>query len=335
VFCSRNLVRIICLLALSTIFGQFNESQAQQPGFRMGALDLGGIQVVPAVKAGYKHISLNFNFPHGTIPWAYWFHRGALDFSVKNADLWIGAAAVTLEITPKFSLFVQAEANLRRDVNLELSEAPYDFFFTGGGTAPLHGESGNRLQWRELDTGAIWGLSKGAALVGGIKFDRLSLGITGPAREIVFFPGPEAHGGDLSVKLLIPYVGVQIRSSMFQASLVYSPLMWADMTLSLTESDDKGIPSAEEARFSFNRIGEFLEGAAEYNLTSSPGFHCGLWVRLTYVKAKGDASQQWSGFDSSTGGAFFGGFPESITDNAIGTLTRYSWAVGLSANLPF
>lgn len=325
----------VAFLCLALILGQSGLANAQSLPQQAvpGALYLGGVRVIPGVKVGYQRMSVNFNFPHAPIPWAYWFHRGGLDLSVKDANLWIGGAELTFGIAPAFSLVVEAEASANRPVQLSVTEAPYDFFFTSGGVNPLRRQSGHQFQWWQLDLYAVYGGS--LAVMGGFRIDRLTLGIRGANDENVFFPGPEMHGGDLLNKLWIPYLGLQFRSGAFRASVIYTPFAWADMDLKLTESDDKGVPSAESAKFTLKRNGYFLEGCADYSAASAFGVQLGAWGKASYLKIRGNANERWSGYDSSTGGAFFGGYPLAVSDDAQATLTRIAWSLGLSANLGF
>ena len=120
----------------------------------LSSFDIGTIRVSPGVKIGYQQTGLNFNFPQAPRGYFWWFERGTLDLSVKDANFWVGAARVDLSITPSLTLFVEGEGNAQKSVQLVESEAPSDQFVTSRGGTPGRQETGNKVQWWQVDVGA-------------------------------------------------------------------------------------------------------------------------------------------------------------------------------------
>lgn len=331
----RSLKTAIVLLAILAIIAQARQSRSQFATFDQGQIaNLPKVRIMPAARVGYQQMSLSFTYSHQSIPWAWWFHRGSVDLSLRDAGVWLIGGDAVFEVTPSVSLFCKGDISFRRDAQLALSEAPYDFFFTSRGVTPLHSESAKRFQWWQLDVGAAYEFWNGVSVIGGVKLDRTTFSIVGADLENLFFSGPENHGGDFLTKLWIPYLGAHMQTPLFRSYVLYSPVMWADVRFALTEGDDKGTPSSEEARFAFKKNGSFLEGFLESAVTSYAGAQVSLWGKATYLKVRGHATQTWTVFDTSTGGAI-PGFPANVADEDTAELKRCTWAVGIVARSQF
>jgi hypothetical protein len=304
------------------------------PGFN--SISLGNIVVTPFAKIGYENLGLNVNFP---IP-----HQGVsvgrldidpLDFKLVNANLWIGAVGIDAKFSPYWSLFLNLEGNASKNVTIETRESLNLY-----GHRPLLWD-GSKIQWWQIDTGLGYRLLSSFSFIVGFRWDNTSLSLSDPrdnrGRAFAGYdPEVNFFNGDLQIKCFTPYGALGIEGGNFRGTLIYSPLVWANVTLPLRTSHN---PAAnrlvnEEASYQLNKPGYLLEGIFEYDLNMASNLALGLWGKGSLVKVRDDGEESAYAIRLNTNNGRVNG-QSSGYGAATSTFSRYVLGGGVSATLSF
>ncbi|MGO9568665.1 MAG: hypothetical protein ACLP5H_14100 [Desulfomonilaceae bacterium] len=277
-----------------------------------------------------------------------------LDAKIQSADLAVGAFRLDAQLTPVCGLFGSVSANIPRTVGIEASEGP------GIGVIPPQPWSwtGSRFQWSEFEFGGWYNVNQAVGLVGGIRFDRISVRfsdpepvpgysyftIVPPAIRPVTFPD---YSGDLNTFFTIPYIGCQIFGPYFKGELLIgSASARVRLPLELSHAGNyitgpifgffgrRDI--SEQAEYTFNNAGLFLEGGLESTFPIG-FFNCTLWAKGSWLRIRGDGDVNLAGQSSSFALFGFLRFPEPFSSSSSGTstLSQYTFDLGLSGAISF
>jgi len=194
-------------------------------------------------------------------------------------------------------------------------------------------------------------------LVGGIKFDRISVRFSDPepvpgygfftilplppAIRPVDFPG---FSGDLNTLFTIPYIGCQIFGPYFKGSLlVGSASARLRLPLALSHASPyiagpvgltgrQGL--SEQAEYTFKNAGLFLEAGLESTLPVG-FFNCTLWAKGNWLRIRGDGDVNLAG--QSTLVIAVLNFPQPFSSSSSGTstLNQYTFDLGFSGAISF
>ncbi len=326
-------------------------------------IQAGNIRIWPTLNVGYKKIALNFNlnipptqvldsfvlFPqYGSLLDTY-----PLDAKIQSADLAVGAFRLDAQLTPACGLFGSVSANIPRTVGIEAGEGP------GIGVIPTQAWrwTGSRFQWSEFEFGGWYNINQAVGLVGGIRFDRISVRFSDPepvpgygfftilplppAIRRVDFPG---FSGDLNTFFTIPYIGCQIFGPYFKGSLlVGSASARLRLPLALSHASPyiagpvgltgrQGL--SEQAEYTFKNAGLFLEAGLESTLPVG-FFNCTLWAKGNWLRIRGDGDVNLAG--QSTLVLAVLNFPQPFSSSSSGTstLNQYTFDLGFSGAISF
>ena len=314
----------------------------------LGACDLGYVRIIPRVDVGYQKIALNLN-----VPVAPTLTVGPVDLSVRDASVWVGSVGFDAQIGPRFSLYLNGQANAKRNVTVVEAESPSILVSSLSLALPLQ-RPGTGLQWWAIDGGAAWRLRRNVSLLGGYRQDQLSLNLgglrtaDGQSLDLdlaidSIFSLLTRFRGDLKTQLYIPYFGVEFSGVNYRSSLIFSPFVWAKANVPLRGNIAISVPIVSleidlltEWRFSLSKPGVFLEGKFEYDIDTNRGGLLRLWVTGNWLRVRGGANENFT----LNAQGFIGPFQfldATVTDtgSATSTLTRYLLAGGVSAVIPF
>lgn len=293
----------------------------------ISSFSLGEWRLESSVKVGYQFMSVNMNLP---VPFTEFGIELAtaseLDFSVKNAGVWVGGVGVDLRRGP-FSLFINAEGNAGRSVRVN---TPSDPFWAGMDPVEWNG---SRLEWWNINGGASYSFTGSAAFVGGLKAEHLSLRLSDavdPLGTIQQFQAlfGDRYSGDLRSKLLAPYLGLCLESLNAKATLIFSPYAWANVSIPFRYFFvDPGAGRAyEDAQYTFKRGGILVEGTFDYRVQAYTNASCGVWLKGTWCRIRGRGNEDYRA-DIDAGAPF-----TLITNSqsAVGTYTSNVVAGGFS-----
>ena len=328
-------------------------------------IQAGNIRIWPTLSVGYKKIALNFNlnipptqvldsfvlFPqYGSLLDTY-----PLDARIQSADLAVGAFRLDAQLTPACGLFGSVSANIPRTVGIEASEGP------GIGVIPPQAWrwTGSRFQWSEFEFGGWYNINRAVGLVGGIRFDRISVRFSEPepvpgygfftisplppAIRPVTFPD---YSGDLNTFSTIPYIGCQIFGPYFKGELLIGSAS-ASLRLPLALSHAGHYITgpifgalgrrdlSEQAEYTFKNAGLFLEAGLES--TFPVGFlNCTLWAKGSWLRIRGDGDVKLAG-QSSCFYLRFSACPSLSRHRVAGTstLSQYTFDLGFSSAISF
>ncbi|AFM22931.1 hypothetical protein [Desulfomonile tiedjei] len=286
---------------------------------------LGEWRLESSVKAGYQLMSVNMNLP---VPFNDFgvelATASGLDFSLKNAGVWVGGVGVDLRQGP-FSLFVNAEGNAGRSVRVY---TPSDPFWAG--MEPVEW-NGSRLEWWNINGGASYEFINNAAFVGGFKAEHLSLRLsdavdsTGTIQQFQALFG-DRYSGDLRTKLLAPYLGLRLEGLNAKAALIFSPYTWANVSIPFRYLFVGVISAYEDAQYTFKHSGILAEGTFDYRVQAYANASCGVWLKGTWCRIRGRGNEDYRA-DLTVGAPF-----TLITNSqsAVGTYTSNVVAGGFS-----
>jgi hypothetical protein len=288
---------------------------------------LGEWRLESSVKVGYQLMSVNMNLP---VPFNDFgielATSSGLDFSVKNAGVWVGGVGLDLRRGP-FWLFINAEGNAGRSVRVY---TPSDPFWAG--LTPVEW-SGSRLEWWNINGGASYDFASNAALMGGFKVEHMSLCLSdavdqgGVIQQFQALFG-DRYSGDLRTKLLAPYLGLRLEGFNAKATLIFSPYTWANVSIPFRYLFVMpGVDRAyEDAQYTFKRGGILVEGTFDYHVQAYTNAGCGVWLKGTWCRIRGRGNEDYRA--DITGVAPF----SLITDSqsAVGTYTSSVLAGGFS-----
>jgi len=315
----------VCLLALVYTFLVPVHGSAQA----LSSISIGTVEIQPSVRIGYQHLTLNMTLP---LPYpdnfaSFWDPSG-LDFSIPNANIGVGGLRVDVRRGP-YSVFVDAEGSANGSVRISTPSEPFL-----AGNLPVDW-TGTRLEWWSLSGGGSIGIGTNTSVIGGIKAEHLSLRLSDPTDPVGFIQESiqlygEQYSGDLSIKLWVPYFGLQMAGINFKAAFIFSPCTWADVSIPFRYvcPDPWMAVGYGDARYMFKRSGILLEGVFDYQLPMSSNTGCTLWAKASWCQISGRGSEDYR-FDYVDQGVpvFSIGGSQSIND---GTFSFRGLAGGLS-----
>ncbi len=289
----------------------------------ISSFPLGEWRLESSVKVGYQFMSVNMNLP---VPFSDFGIELAtaseLDFSVKNAGVWVGGIGVDVHRGP-FSLFINAEGNAGRSVRVN---TPSDPFWAGMDPVEWNG---SRLEWWNVNGGASYSFTGSAAFVGGLKAEHLSLRLSDAVDPLGIIQQFQAlygdrYSGDLLSKLLAPYLGLRLDGFNARATLMFSPYTWANVSIPFRYLFVMpGIArSYEDAQYTFKRGGILVEGTFDYRGQAYGNASCGVWLKGTWCRIRGRGNEDYVA----------AGAPFTLTNSqsAVGTYTSNVVAGGFS-----
>ncbi len=338
----------------------------------LAGLDLGraltesfGLSLVRIdTKVGYKKIDLNCHLAippqqilspfflqprFGTLLDVY-----PLGFTLTRADLLTGAIGVNGALTDSLAVFATLSASIPRNVGIVANEGP--------GIGVLRPQAwnwaGSRLLWAQWDLGASYRMGTGNAIIGGLKWDRISVRISDPEPvpyytqlaldqdpPFMTFTFPD-YRGDLESILAVPYVGFRFLSPFASGSFLVG-LASANLRLPLTLSHPGQYSAffvsflgradlSEQALYRFNRAGIYLAANLEGESQFTDNWVLRWWGEATWTKIQGSGTVDLSGQSSIF---LFIPIPLPRFFSASGSgdshLTQWSLSFGLSSVLRF
>jgi hypothetical protein len=304
------------------------------PGFN--SISLGNIVVTPSAKVGYENLGLSINFPipHQAVTVGR-LDIDPLDFRIANANLWIGAVVIDARLSPYWSLFLNLEGNGSRNVKVETAESLNLY-----GHRPREWD-GSKLQWWQIDAALGYRLWSSFSFFLGTRWDKTALSLSDPrdnrGRPFAGFdPEVNFFNGDLQIKCFTLYGALVIEGSNFKGTLIYSPLVWADVLLPLrTAHNPSGIRLVnEEASYKLKKPGCLLEGIFEYDMNTSSYLALGLWLKGSLVQVRGSGEEDTNAI-RITRRRVTNVDEELASGGETSTFSRYVIGGGLSATLSF
>jgi len=282
-----------------------------------------------------------------------------LDAKIQSADLAVGTFRLDAQTTPFCGLFGSVSANIPRTVGVKALQGPaigilgppQEWRWTGSG-----------FQWSEFEFGGWLRISPPVNLVGGIRFDRVSVRFSHPEPVpgysfFTIFPLPPAfrtvtfpdYGGDLNTFFTIPYVGCEMLGSYFKGSLLIgSAGVRLRIPLELTHAGPYITGPifgalgrrdlSEQAEYTFKKPALFLEASLESNFRVG-SLYLTLWARGNWLRAQGagevNLAGQSSAFLTILGTTFTLPKPFSASSDGPSNLTMYMLDLGLSGAIYF
>jgi hypothetical protein len=332
------------------------------PGF--GWIDTGQVSFRPAMSIGYKKIALDFglDIPPTQVlsPFVVFPNYGSLldtyplQARLQSADLAIGSFRLDAQFGANSGVFGAVSANIPCSVGIDAQEGPGIGVFR---PQAWHW-TGSSFQWSEFEFGGWYGVTSTVGLVGGIRFDRMSVRFSDPepVPEYSFFttfPRPPAerpvsfpdYSGDFLTLLTTPYIGCQMFGSYYKTwVLVGSTSARLRLPLDLTHP---GVYIAgpifgalgrrdlsEQAEYTFKRAGLFLEAGLESAFPVG-SFSCTLWAKGNWLRIRGNGEVALAGQSSAYLAALTLPEPFSASSEGTSTLNQYTFDLGFSGSLPF
>jgi len=322
---------------------------ASVPG--LGSIDVGGMRLMPNVRVGYQKIGLNFNLPVPSGIAFFGDNSAPIDLQLTDANVWVGAVSLEGRVSPRLSLFLNGEANAKRNSGAITNEEPLQHI---SGLVPSQWTA-SQLEWWSIGVGGTYAISNDIAIVGGLRREHLSFGLTDPRDAAgvpintqLSVPGivllTLENAADFQLKLWVPYVGIQFSGQSYRARLNWSPFLGASVKLpdqliqNIFVFVAPGVTVLQdfEWKYSMNRTGTLLEGDFEYDLRFSANAAVKLWAKGSWlqVRGSGNLDQIVDQFIA------IGGVPIPIpqasgSSSDTATLARYVTAAGLAAELAF
>jgi hypothetical protein len=331
--------------------GFLSPAQGFQPS---GIIGPAGIGFRPFLQAGIQLLGFNFNLPAFAPLTA---DPAPLDLRIRNANLWTGAAGLEAYLPRGFSVFLQAQGNLPRNVTVLTGEQPFEVSFPEGRQAVQW--TGSRLEWWQIEGALSYRASSNLSFLAGLKRDHLSVRLNDPvdaAGNSVNYgyavpdedlPGADivynqAASADLLTKIWIPYLGMQLDGANYRASLLFSPFATVSTRIPLRIFNFAGLFVGPFPLFTSQAVGEwdyrmsrpgcYLEGALEYNVNLNSAVSFQLWGRGTWLDIKGTGTLN----DQDRGLFSFLGIRQvsaAQADSALGHVSRTLLGAGLSATV--
>jgi hypothetical protein len=220
--------------------------------------------------------------------------------------------------------------------------------------------TGSQFQWSEYEFGGWYNINQAVGLIGGIRFDRISVRLSDPSPipsygVFTVLPPPlfttrpvnfPDYSGDLNTFLTIPYIGCQVFGPYFKgALLVGSASARLRLPLDLSHGgiyirDVTGLnllgrrDLSEQAEYTFKNAGLFLEAGLESTFPVS-FLNCTLWAKGNWLRIRGDGDVNLAGQSSLAILAFSFPQPFSASSGGTSTLSQYTFDVGLSSAISF
>lgn len=273
----------------------------------------GNVTVNPYVQAGFQKVGSNMDLPvDREFPTPGLLQIGTLSIAVRDANFWTGTAGTTIKAGELLSFFAAVGGSLNRPFTI-VGEIPIS---SGGiGAQPTIEFDANKLSmWY-----AQGGVALGPVLLG-LYGDHFGIDIGDPRQGSVPLNNQTLRA-DLISTTLAPYIGIAIPASNALISIIYSPLATSNTTVALRTS----IGDVAQARYKWNKPGNFFSFSFQYNQTPSATSSVGVWGNCTYMTVRGNAELN---FQDSTLGI-------SRQRDVTASLTKYVIQGGLMFGLNF
>lgn len=276
-----------------------------------------------SVKAGYQRTVLNFSLP---IEVSFTSLVGPVELQLIDPDAWVGSIHADLWPAPRFKIFASGEGSPRRNVKVA---TPIEAIFLGAAQMEW---TGSQMERWTVDSGVGFGPWRGASLLGGVRFDHMSLGMEDPRGPFALVPPAvtiNSYSGDLRIKTLIPYVGFEISGPAYRAIFVGSPFAAADVRLPLRLVTTVPGPNIvfDDLRYRMTKSGNYLAGEFEVKVDLGARLRVGAWVKGWMLRIQDRGNQDWE--------ERVGGLRRTLSGSEPGTLAWSASAVGLSGTLSF
>jgi len=253
-------------------------------------------------ETGIQHTDLHFNAPFvAGIVGAELFTSSPLNLELHNADAWFGGIGTAIKIG-RFSVFAEGKTTMPRETSVGTDAEPF-----WGGTNPVIW-NGNRLNWWAVNGGAGVDITSRFTIQAGLKFERLSLGLSNPMDSQGMIPTFHAtfgdtYSGDLVSKLLIPWVGVRAQAAGLSGSVRFSPLAHVNLQIPFTYATVFSATQTvvESENYAFENRGMWLEANLAYDLYKGPSWTCSLWAQANWLWIHGDALNTYQAVNYQTG----------------------------------
>ena len=253
-------------------------------------------------ETGIQHTDLHFNAPFvaGIVPQNL-FVSSPLNLELHNADAWYGGIGTEFKIG-RFSAFAEGKTTMPRQTSVGTDAEPF-----WGGMNPVIW-NGNRLNWWAVNGGAGVDITSHFTIQAGLKFERLSLGLSNPMDsqgQIALFHDQfgDTYSGDLVSKLLIPWVGVRAQAAGLSGSLRFSPFAHVDLQIPFSYTTVLSATQVvvENENYSFEQNGMWLEANLAYDLYKGPSWTCSLWAQASWLWVYGDTLNTFQATRYQTG----------------------------------
>ncbi len=248
-------VVLLCLPAVAPAQGLY-------PFQELGAFNLAEVDIVSSVKFGYQNMRLNMSLPVPYIENSYFilWETGGVDLKLEDAGMWIGAVGLDARWGP-FIAFLGGETNAQKKARVRSQEGPHRM------TAwfkPVEWTV-QGLEWWTMDGGLGYYFNQSAAIVGGVRLERLSFRLT-DARDSAGFLEfwhriiPEDYSADFLTRMCVPYLGVRIDGGYFNGLLRFSPLAFSYVKFPFSYTGDfmsaDNMIDYERAEYTFSAPGK-------------------------------------------------------------------------------
>jgi hypothetical protein len=348
------------------------------PDFSRGffpALDWNSIEFKPSVQFGYQRLGFNFNLPTsraGFSPIQIVFvvdgdgEVDSIDLKFQDANTWVGALELGADVGPNLYLFLRGEANAPRGVDVITEENDVGFFSV---VFPYQWR-GSGMEWWAVELGGDYAFPNGFSFLAGFRVDHMSLKLRDPVDRAgnpvnfavqqlapifdngITFSLSENAFGDLQTKLWIPYVGLSVDGVNYRMKLLWSPFVWAKVSIPLRLLQAYGIQSlgltyeadrALDFRYHVYSPACFLEANFQYDVELNNMFGLQLWCRYSWLNARGRGSMGGrddvlASLQTNDGlfvGSLLGSGANSDSSSAWGTFGRYTLTLGITGLLSF
>jgi len=293
----------------------------------LAGFDPASIQIQPELRIGYQVITANVNIPIPTgdfVSSPNYAIQSALDLQLCNSGGWVGVGSLNAR-KDRWSLFLLVEGMVPKRATVKTSS---EFFWAG-----LHPVwwSVPRLEWWAFDAGGSFNIVDGVSVVGGMRIERLSMGIGDPVDYVVpglqqVFAIGERYSGDFMAKVRIPYLGLEINGFNYKGLLILGPAAWVDVNVPLRYlfvNLPDYIPM--QAGYKLTKGGLYVQASLDYATKFWDDIDLGIWFKGSWLTVRGSGSEDFTISGSS--------FQESGT--ATGTYSSYSLGGGLSVRYVF
>jgi hypothetical protein len=318
------------------------------------------VRITPEVQVGYQKLGLNFNLPATTLSDSIPPFPSTLDLQFRNADLWVGAVGLLIDCPHRLlSAEIKAQANAKKRIDVFEREE----WVLGAEQGVTW--TGSQLEWWAVEGRVLYKFKPDYSVLAGLRRDHLAVNLRDPrdaggnplsfADSGVVAPGltftrNQSYYSDLSSKLWIPYLGLELLGPGYKATLIGSPFaateikvpaaLLFDLILRLqlgmlpplfTELRD-----ADSLLYRVKKPALFLEGSFQYDLNILPSLNVGLWCSGSWLQLRGTGD--WS--HRSRTQVIANGTPlpptlDSQTQDNPAVYTRYFLGGGFSAEWSF
>jgi hypothetical protein len=305
----------------------------------MPSWSMGTVKVAPYAGFGYQWLGLNFNMPAFD---SEILHLPApMDMKIKGGRFGTLSAGLDASIPSGLSLFLRAEANIKRDVKILTAEEPVGELL---GFARAAEWTGSGLQWWLAEGGLGYQVACGVSVLAGVRRDSISLQLSDP-RDASGAPiegasqglGVVREFGDFTAGLWVPYVGLRFEGPNYRTTLLASPytrgsiklpdcFMW---TISFPPFFTYQITNSFE--YSVSQPGGFFEGAGEYDVNLNQSAVLRIWGKGNYAKIRGSGNldELFQNIGGASPGTWVG------SESATATFVKSTLSAGLSAVVAF